>query len=45
LTRTGQLRAAQDAAENGVTIENLQEIDGSALGFQLRPQIHFTWHI
>jgi opacity protein-like surface antigen len=45
LTRQGQLEAVGSAANNGVTAENIRKLDGSAVGFQLRPQLHFIWHI
>jgi hypothetical protein len=45
LTRSGQLGAVGDAASNGVTVDNIRKLDGSAVGFQLRPQLHFIWHM
>lgn len=45
LTRTGQIGAARDVAGGDVSLDNLRELDGSAVGFQLRPQLHFTWHL
>lgn len=41
LTRSGQL----DAVSGGVSTDNIRKLDGSAVGFQLRPQLHFIWHI
>ncbi len=45
LARTGQLQAASNAAGGNITVSGLQELDGSAVGYQLRPQLHFIWHI
>ncbi|HEX2733613.1 MAG TPA: hypothetical protein VHM70_18515 [Polyangiaceae bacterium] len=45
LTRSGQLAAVGSAATGGLTTSNIQALDGSAVGFQLRPQLHLTWHI
>lgn len=40
-----QLRAGSDALGGNATLEGLRTLDGSAVGFQLRPQLHFIWHI
>ncbi len=45
LAATRQLEAGAQAATGGVSVSNLRELDGSAVGFQLRPQLHFIWHI
>lgn len=45
LTREGALDASADLASGELTEANARVIDGSALGFQLRPQLQFIWHI
>ncbi len=45
LAASGQLEAGAAAASGGANVDNLRKLDGSAIGFQLRPQLHFIWHI
>jgi hypothetical protein len=45
LASQGQLQLANDAAGGNVTASQLRELDGTAVGFQLRPQLHLIWHI
>lgn len=40
-----QLQAGSDALSGNATVEGLRTLDGSAVGFQIRPQLHFIWHI
>lgn len=46
LGTTGQLKTGADALTGGpVTADTLSKIDGSAIGFLLRPQLHMTWYL
>lgn len=46
LSSTQQLRSTASFVAGGSVNQNTaSEIDGSALGFQIRPQIHLTWHL
>jgi hypothetical protein len=47
MSQSGQLRVATSLAtqNQSVNAASLQKLDGSAAGYQLRPQIHLTWHL
>lgn len=45
MSQDGQLRAAGSLATGSNSASDLQKLDGSAIGYQLRPQLHFIWHI
>ncbi|MEN9579687.1 MAG: hypothetical protein RJA70_2696 [Pseudomonadota bacterium] len=46
LGTTGQLQAGADALTGKpISAETLGDIDGSAIGFLIRPQLHVTWFL
>jgi hypothetical protein len=45
LAKTGQIQAAANAGSGNISAETARELDGSAVGFQFRPQLHFIFHL
>jgi hypothetical protein len=45
MSRGGQLKAAGSLASGSTNTAKLEQLDGTAIGYQLRPQLHFIWHI
>jgi hypothetical protein len=40
-----EIGSAADLASGNADAQDLANLDGSAAGFQLRPQLHLTWHL
>ncbi len=45
LGSTSQLESAAQAVGGGINADTIGEVDGSAIGYLIRPQVHFTWHL
>jgi hypothetical protein len=45
MSQDGQLQAASNLTSGSTSAAELRALDGSAIGYQLRPQLHFIWHI
>lgn len=39
------LRTAVQAAQGNGSVEGLRSLDGSAFGYQVRPQFHLVWRL